>query len=63
VTHFIVPDGAYARAYRKLTAVGHQLTWQSQVADTVERQKKQASKRSTPARTAESTPGRSRALN
>jgi hypothetical protein len=44
VTHFIVPDGAYARAYRKLTAVGHQLTWQSQVADTVERQKKQASK-------------------
>jgi hypothetical protein len=62
MTHFIVPDEAYARAYRKLTAMGHQLTWQSQAADTVERQK-QASKRSTLARTAESTPGRSRAHN
>jgi hypothetical protein len=38
MTHIIVPDGAYARrAYRKLAATGHQINWQSQADDTVER--------------------------
>jgi predicted SprT family Zn-dependent metalloprotease len=30
VNHYIVPDGAYARAYRKLAATGFRVTWESQ---------------------------------
>ena len=44
MTHYILPDGAYARAYRKLAATGWQLNWQSSQGDVVERKKKQASK-------------------
>ena len=43
VTHYIVPDAAYARAYAKLAATGFQLNWQSH-AFSAERKKKAASK-------------------
>ena len=43
VTHYIIPEGAYARAYRKLAATGFQLNWQSHPFGD-ERAKKAASK-------------------
>lgn len=42
--HYILPDGAYARAHKKLALTGFALNWQSQQANGVERAKKQASK-------------------
>jgi hypothetical protein len=57
VTHYIVPDGAYARAYRKLAASGLQLNWQSGADNVVERKKKQATKTKSPAPPAGSTHG------
>jgi SprT-like family len=45
VTHYIVPDGPYARAYQKLAATGFRLNWQSQPAEADrKRQTKKASK-------------------
>jgi predicted SprT family Zn-dependent metalloprotease len=44
MTHYVIQDGAYARAYRKLAASGFRLNWQSQPGNTVERAKKLASK-------------------
>jgi len=43
VTHYIIPDGAYARAYAKLAKTGFQLNWQSHPFSS-ERKKKAASK-------------------
>jgi predicted SprT family Zn-dependent metalloprotease len=43
VTHYIIPGGAYARAYAKLKKNGFQLNWQSRPF-TEERKKKAASK-------------------
>jgi predicted SprT family Zn-dependent metalloprotease len=45
VSHYIIPEGAYARAYQKLAATGFLLNWQSQPeADRKKRQAKNASK-------------------
>jgi predicted SprT family Zn-dependent metalloprotease len=43
VTHYIIPDGLYARAFAKLAATGFQLNWQSHPFS-AERKKKAASK-------------------
>ncbi|MBB5061198.1 putative SprT family Zn-dependent metalloprotease [Granulicella aggregans] len=43
VTHYIIPGGAYSRAYANLAANGFQLNWQSR-AFSQERKKKAASK-------------------
>ena len=44
VTHYIVPGGAYAKAYAKLKATGFQLHWQSVPEDRAASVKKAASK-------------------
>jgi predicted SprT family Zn-dependent metalloprotease len=44
VSHYIIPNGAYAQAYRKLAATGFQLNWQSQPEADRKRQTKKASK-------------------
>jgi hypothetical protein len=44
VSHCIVADGAYARAYQKLAATGFQLNWQSQ--PEADRKKRQAGRES-----------------
>jgi hypothetical protein len=38
MTHYILTDGAYACAYRKLAATGWQLNWQSSQGDVVEQE-------------------------
>jgi len=43
VTHYIIPDGPYARAYAKLASTGCRLNWQS-LPFSAERKKKAASK-------------------
>jgi predicted SprT family Zn-dependent metalloprotease len=43
VTHYIIPDGPYARAYAKLASIGFRLNWQS-LPFSAERKKKAASK-------------------
>ncbi len=44
VSHYILPGGAYAKAYANLAATGFQLRWQSQPDHGEERKKKRASK-------------------
>jgi hypothetical protein len=44
VTHYLIPGGAFTRAYAKLAATGFQLNWQSVPFDARERKKKAASK-------------------
>jgi predicted SprT family Zn-dependent metalloprotease len=43
VSHFIIPEGAYARAYAELAATGFRLNWQSRPFS-ADRKKKSASK-------------------
>ena len=44
VSHYILPGGAYAKAYAKLAASGFELSWQSRPDHGEERKKKRASK-------------------
>jgi hypothetical protein len=64
VTHYIIPGGAYARAFAKLNAAGFQLHWES-APDGKQggaRARRQPARRSLPARSADRTLGRSRTL-
>jgi hypothetical protein len=40
MSHYIVPDGPFAKAYRELAATGFRLDWQSKPSERAQRQSK-----------------------
>ena len=58
VTHFIIPEGRYAKAYAKLAATGFQLHWQSVPA--IRPARRNQARQSLPVRSAGKTRGQSR---
>ena len=58
--HYIIPDGRYAAAFRKLEASGFRLHWQARPEDGTQAIAKRESKTKFTARFANRTPGRSR---